>query len=778
MDPIQLQQVLTIFKAEADEHLQKLNEGLLLLERESDESQRQALFQELFREAHNLKGAARAVDFRQVEEIAHKVESLLSALKQKQVAITRPLIELMYSSLDVIGKLVELNFKENSTHREIFGVNQLLQALENGALGRAFELDPDKMEVAAKPTPKENQEAAPRKKSTANGTKGPRKQNSDSAAGSTKSNPEGQLLAGQEIEETIRVSTPKLNKLMARANELMEKKIEAEQRVIELKQIRDEIRRLYRDGAKSKSARYDDGATLDSYYFPATGGDSWLKGRLQIIASQMDDYYRKLSKDIKELSASTRNLQEEIKQVRMLPMATILSPFKRMIRDMAAETNKLVNVTFTGAETEVDKKILEDLKDPLTHLFRNALAHGIETPEQRRQLNKSESGVISFHVHQKGNQLVLELSDDGAGIDLEKIRTEAVSRKVVSPDELQEMKNHELIDLIFRPGFSTNSIITDLSGRGVGLDVVRQTAEKLHGVVHVKSEKNKGTSFILKLPISLVTLQCILLVVAGRMFAIPTLAVDRIIRVSYEEIKFASGREMIELEGRPVAVVSLAKILELPEMHPGRFDDNKISLIVVSVNETLIAFIVDRFIGNQEIVIKPLGKQLVRVRNIAGATILGDGQVVLMLNVSDLSRSATKMRLTSGRPKHEIETAQKKHVLVIDDSITTRTLEKNILEVAGYDVTTAVDGEDGLRMVNAMDFDAIVTDIQMPNMDGFEFTRQIKDNVRFKQIPVILVTSLDSKQDKERGIEVGADAYIVKKSFDQRSLLETLEQLA
>jgi len=777
MDSIQLQQVLTIFKAEADEHIQKLNDGLLLLERKTDEHQCEALFQELFREAHNLKGAARAVDFRQVEEIAHKVESLLSALKQKQVAISRPLIDLMYNSLDVIGKLIESNFSGNKAQPEIFGVNQLLRALEDGALGRPIELDPDKMEVETPPATA-NRDAGPRKKAATHGGRVTGKRNSELAAASVGINPEEPALAGSEIEETIRVSTPKLNKLMARANELMEKKIEAEQRVIELKQIRDEIGRLSRGNTKSTSARYDDRNTLDSYYFPATGSDARLKGRLQMIASQMDDYYRKLAKDIKELSASTRNLQEEIKQVRMLPMATILSPFKRMIRDMAAETNKLVSVTFTGIETEVDKKILDELKDPLTHLFRNALAHGVETPEQRRQLNKPDSGVISFQVHQKGNQLVLELTDDGAGIDLDKIRAEASHRNVVSQTELQEMKNHELIDLIFRPGFSTNSIITDLSGRGVGLDVVRQTIEKLHGVVHVRSEKNKGTSFILKLPISLVTLQCILLVVAGKTFAIPTLAVDRIIRVGFDEIKSASGREMIELESRPIAVVSLAKILELPERRPDRFDDNKISLIVVTVNETLIAFIVDRFIGNQEIVIKPLGKQLVRVRNIAGATILGDGQVVLMLNVSDLSRSATKLRLTNSRLKQHAETAQKKHVLVIDDSITTRTLEKNILEVAGYDVTTAVDGEDGLRMVNAIDFDAIVTDIQMPNMDGFEFTRRIKDTVRFKQIPVILVTSLDSKQDKERGIEVGADAYIVKKSFDQRSLLETLEQLA
>lgn len=775
-----MQQILSIFKAEAEEHLQKLNDNLLLLEDEADENQRQALFQEIFREAHNLKGAARAVDFRLVEEIAHKVETLLTALKHKHVELTEPLINLIYNSLDVVGRLVELNLKENAENTENFGVQQLLLALENGSQGKLFELDPDKMQMENQQVLKEKSNRSKKKKEKKSRAQEKIKNDIEEPWSSDKTiNKEGRVKSIPEIEETIRVSTPKLNKLMARASELMEKKIEIEQRVIELKSIWEEIERLSRDGGKTDQPDTNfELQSLESHFYPTMYRNSWVKSRLQSIVTQMDDFYRKFAKDIKELSGTTRGLQEEIKQVRMLPLSMILSPFKRMIRDLSAGTNKKVNVTFSGIETEVDKKILEELKDPLIHLFRNALAHGIESVEERKKLKKPESGTISFRVLQKGNQLVLELADDGAGIDIEKLKEEAKARQLVTDDELKDMKTHELIDLIFKPGFSTNSIITDLSGRGVGLDVVRQSIEKLHGVVHVKSEAGKGTSFTLKLPFSLVTLQCVLMDVAGKTFAIPTLAVDRIIRVGYDEIQYASGREMIELEGRPVAVVSLAKILELSESTTTRPNEDKISLVVVSVNEKLIAFVVDQLIGNQEIVIKTLGKQLVRVRNIAAATILGDGKVVMMLNVSDLTRSA--MRLTNPRlkPKQETSANDKKHILVVDDSITTRTLEKNILEVAGYEVKTASDGENGMRMIERYDFDAIVTDIQMPNMDGFELTRRIKENSRYKKIPVILVTSLDSKHDKERGIEVGADAYIVKKSFDQRTLLDTLEQLA
>ena len=769
IDSNQFQQILSIFKAEVDDHLQKLNNDLLLLEKEDDKTQRQFLLEEIFREVHNLKGAARAVDFRLVEEISHKLETLLDSMKKNLFELTPALVNVIYCSFDIIDRIVKLKLDGVEISSEKLNIDKLIKTLENASEGKIEKINIDECDIRktqSKPKNKNNNKKTKAKADTGN------KQESVQPPKKEK-----KKLPQHQVIETIRVHTPKLNNLLARASELMEKKIETEQRVVEIKEIRTEIETLNKEGFRNRQMinRYIN-EVKDNHIIAMLQQVNSYHNKLKRLSGRIDEYYRKFSSDIKGLSSITRDLQEEIKQVRMLPISLILNPFKRMVRDLALATNKKINLQFNGIETEVDKKILEELKDPLTHLFRNAIDHGIESVEQRKNKQKPETGTIKFSVFQKGNQLILEIFDDGAGIDYDKIKQEALNQNIITAEDLVELKNNDIINLIFKSGFSTNSIITDLSGRGIGLDVVRKKIEKLHGVIHVESEHDKHTKFTMSLPISLATLQCILIVVGGKKFAIPTLAVERIIRIPYSDIKSVSGREMIEVEGRPVTVFPISKALGLLDSEKFSAQD-KIFLIIININGKRIAYIVDSLIGNQELVIKPLGQQLVRIRNIAAASILGDGQIVLMLNVPDLFRSVSKLsnsRLVKAG-KENIET--KKRILVVDDSITTRTMEKSILEMAGYDVRTANDGEEGLRYVKENQFDAVVTDVQMPNMDGFEFTQAIKRDNDFKELPVILVTSLESKEDKERGIEVGADAYIVKKNFDQTNLLDTLKQL-
>jgi two-component system chemotaxis sensor kinase CheA len=487
--------------------------------------------------------------------------------------------------------------------------------------------------------------------------------------------------------------------------------------------------------------------------------------------------YRQLANDTMRMSLIINELQEEIKRVRMLPLRTITATFGRMVRDLAREQGKQINLTIFGGETELDKRVLEQIKDPLIHLLRNAIDHGLEKPEFRRQAGKASEGQIILAASQQGHNIVITVSDDGGGLDLEAIRLAAVRRGLRSLAEAEKLSDTEVADLIFDSGLSTSKIITDISGRGVGLDVVRQNIEALHGILDVTSVPGQGTTFTLTLPLTLASSHGLLVRSGEQIFALPLTTVERMLQVSRNEVAQVSGKEAITYQGKPIALARLADLLELPLCDP---DSDRVTIVIIAVAEKRLGLIVDDLVGEQEIVIKNMGKQLAKVSGLAGATVLGSGQVILVLHAADLVKLAARPRIQisntagpeSGRP------AERKTILVVDDSITTRTLEKNILEAAGYQVRLATDGDEALAALVTDGLPhLIVSDIAMPRLDGFELTYRIKRDSRYADIPVILVTSLDSPAHKARGIEVGADAYIVKSRFDQGSLLETIEQL-
>jgi len=594
-------------------------------------------------------------------------------------------------------------------------------------------------------------------------------------------------------DETIRVSVRKLDALMAQFSELLGTKIRAEQRLAEVRElqtfatewhkdwlaVRNHYNRLIRDGNYSpyqeKSPFTSNGSGKEVRVLVDFATKN--KERLHSFNTQANILYRQLANDTMRFSLTIDELREEIKRVRMLPLATITPTFGRMVRDLARSQDKQITLTIAGGETELDKRILEQVKDPLIHLLRNAVDHGIERAVERETAGKPAEGQIVLTASQQGHNVVITVSDDGAGLDLEAIRAAAVLRGRVPSGEVQELDNGEVAKLIFSSGLSTSQIITDISGRGVGLDVVRQNIEELHGTLGVSFEPDRGTTFTMNLPLTLASSRGLLVKAGGQIFALPLSTVERMLQVKGDAITSIEDREAFTYRQKPVALAWLTDLLELP---PSRRDSDQLTVVIVAVAEKRLGIVVDDLVGEQEIVMKSLGKQLVRIGGIAGATVLGSGQVTLVLHTADLIKLAARTPSRAGVDTDggRSETNNRKTILVVDDSITTRTLEKNILEAAGYEVKLATDGKQALdTLVTDGLPDLVVSDINMPRLDGFDLTQQIRQDERYAEIPVILVTSLDSPADKARGIEVGADAYIVKSSFDQNNLLETIGQL-
>ena len=493
----------------------------------------------------------------------------------------------------------------------------------------------------------------------------------------------------------------------------------------------------------------------------------------------MNDLSREYANDAMHMALVIDALEEGIKRVRMLPLRTITGAFGRMVRDLAQARHKEVVLKIVGGDVELDKRVLEQIKDPLIHLLRNAVDHGIEPPEQRVALGKPRVGTVTLAAEQAGKDVILSVADDGAGLDLEGIRR-AMTRH--GHPNAATLTKDDLAEMIFSSGISTSPIITDVSGRGVGLDVVRRNLEALRGRIDVNWTPGGGTCFTLTLTLALTSSRGLLVKVAGDLFAVPHNSIERILQIEPRQISSLEGHATIRYNERPITLAHLGDVLELPRTDRPHADGHLIVLVLVAA-ERRVAFVVDELMGEQEVVIKGLGQQLSRVGGIAGATLLGNGDAVLIVNVADVIKLAMRgaRRSILATPAEVATPATlraRQRILIVDDSITTRTLEKNILESAGYTVQIATDGQEALNAIQSGDLpDLIVSDIAMPRLDGFDLTRQLKSGARTTQLPIILVTSLEKPADKVRGIEAGADAYILKSNFDQNNLLETIEQL-
>jgi two-component system chemotaxis sensor kinase CheA len=521
-----------------------------------------------------------------------------------------------------------------------------------------------------------------------------------------------------------------------------------------------------------------------------------LQGLLEFVAREdalldgLDHALRALEaaaeRDARQLGAMVDELQDTLKEILMLPVSAMLEGFPKLVRDLCRDCDKEADLVIEGGEIAIDKRIIEELHEPFIHLLRNSVDHGIERAQERNRHGKPSRGKITLAVSQQdAGRIEIRLADDGAGIDSARVRMAAAKVGIAIPEDSSGGEPAslpgEVSALVFESGVSTSPIITETSGRGLGLAIVREKVEKLGGSITAASRPGLGTQFRIVVPVRLATYRAIRVRANDEQFVLPTTLVEQVGRVDRAEIKTVENRATIPWRGEAIALTRLADVLELPRSRTtGTALPDKMSVVLVHAAARRHAFSVDEVLSEQEVLVKSFGQQLRRVRNIAGAALLGTGKVVPILNVADLMKSALRVsersvsgsdELTGGVP------ARRKSILVAEDSITSRNLLKHILDAAGYEVRTAVDGIDAFIQLRTGKFDLVVSDVDMPRMNGFGLTQKIRADQKLADIPVVLVTALASREDRERGVDAGASAYVIKSSFDQSNLLEIVQGL-
>jgi two-component system, chemotaxis family, sensor histidine kinase and response regulator WspE len=486
------------------------------------------------------------------------------------------------------------------------------------------------------------------------------------------------------------------------------------------------------------------------------------------------------SDDFGEFARETDSLNQRIYRAasatRMRPFRDALLAFPRMARDLAKRLGKRVTLVQSGTHVDVDRDMLERIEAPLTHLLRNALDHGIEMPGVRKARNKPEEGTIRISAQHRAGMLSIDFFDDGAGIDAEKLRVKVVDKGLLTSAQAALLDAGALYSFLFQPGFSTADKVTEISGRGVGLDVVRDLVQQVNGTCKVHSKLGEGTTFHLLVPISRSITRAIVVLVNGETYAFPVTRVERIAQVNLRQVSQSEGRQYVFLENRNISLVDLAQVLELGQALP---DDDALCIVVVQRQEQFFGFAVDKFLGEFDLAARTLDARLGQVSDIASAALMPDGEPVLILDVDDLLRTAARRERTLKIALGEkvVTQAKRKRVLVVDDSISVRELERQLLTAHGYEVSVAVDGVDGWGQVRDQAFDLVVTDVDMPRMDGIQLTRSIKQDARLRNVPVIIVSYRDRAEDRSRGMDARADCYLTKGDFHDQTFLQNVVDL-
>ncbi|MBI4565715.1 MAG: response regulator [Planctomycetes bacterium] len=716
-----IRRLMATFLGELEDHVRALNCDLLALEKKPAPE----VLATLFRTAHSLKGAARSVGAGVIETACHRLEEILSGLREGREAASPDLFQLLFSTADAIQEA-------------------------GGRLKR-------KADLAGSPLA----ELLPRLAAAAGGkTEG------------VPLPPEAPPMRPVEALEGgfVRVSGEKLDALVTAGGELLVARRRTEARAEHLASLLEFAERWQREW---RAVRKDVRSTARALPRRSASVLEKSEENVRALRRNLDSLAGGIAADARAIEQAAAPLEESVRRVRMLPFGETCEGLERLVRDLSTSSGKTVEFVIRGADVHLDRSIIEGLKDPLTHLVRNAIDHGIESAAARREGGKFEGGRVTVSAALRGAQVEITVEDDGRGLDVAAIREQARRKTWPLPDE-----DGEAVKLIFRPGFTTAPIVTELSGRGVGLDVVKTRVESMHGTVDFSFQRGRGTRFVLTLPLTLTTVRALLVASAGHGFAFLGTNVRKLLRVGPGDLRLIEGREMVICGESPVPLSSLAAILGLPGK-AARPAGAKVPVVVLMAGDMHAAFAVDELLAEREIVVKSLGARLRRVNFIVGATILPTGRLALILNAAELMRGA--LHQAPARPLAAAWTAPaaaaKKRLLVVDDSVTTRTLLKSILENSGFDVTAAVDGAEAWSLLQERGADLVVADVEMPRMDGFALTEAIRGSKRFREVPVVLVTALESDRDKARGIDVGADAYLPKSAFDQKNLLQTIAQL-
>jgi len=738
------QKLMASFEVEYKEHLSAIR-GMLAGMGKGSGDGADVNIQEAYRHAHSLKGAARAVDLPPVESLAHRLETLFSRVQKGQVTIDGKSTRVIQTVLDGIEDwMAALADTPNppAPIKAIAAIDELL-GTGDGVAG-----DVVKPPARGGPEPAEVDIAAVRQKRTAE-------------------------------PETLRVRAENLDRMMRSSGQLLAEGFQQEILSRQLRALSRHVDAIQRDSMRFRNVT---GSALrrlaetPEYSRIALHTEAMDK-RIHEVSRQLRSAFR-----IQERNAWTfRNLVDElqaaVREARMVPAESVFGAFRKMVRDLAGDEGKEVEIEIQGLQTEADRATLQVLKDPVMHLLRNSVKHGIETPTERKRLGKSRSGNIAIAINARGNRLFVRVEDDGRGVDPGRIASAAVKQGLLSKAEAAVATPEMLLRVLLKPGFTTVDAVTKLAGRGIGLAIAHQAAMQLQGNLDIHSTEGTGMAVVISVPLSVSTQRLLVCACNGSTFGFTTESIERIHQVPDKDLITVEGRPMVRLQERTFPLVHLSQFLGQPESG-SRTEGDALPVVVLRGGGRRLAVVVDRFLSVRDTVIKSFGHNGTLNGKVNGAFVLDDGSVALVVNASGLMES-----FIAEKDHPPLKITEKKaervacRVLVVDDSITTRTLEKSILEAHGFQVNVSVDGLDALRKLRLDPVDLVVADIQMPRMDGFILLKELKRDKSLSKIPVILVTSRDSADDRRLGLELGAEAYIVKQKFDQKVLLETIRQL-
>ncbi|MYL24445.1 response regulator [Halomonas alkaliantarctica] len=705
------------FIEEARDHLRELSEGVAQLEQGQADAEQ---VNSLFRSAHTLKGSSRMLKLTPITETAHALEDLLSALREGKVTFDAAQhADLLYQTIDTLTHQVDQLAEHQDPARLSDSDAALCQALTHAAQPQAEQSQPEQ------PQPEET--VAPQ------------------APPSSPEPPKRELPAPEaslKTNDSVRIKLTRLDELIKLMGEVVSSHAH--------------MRELVKDSRQLKLG--------------ASQADSrWL--------NTLDLFNRELRTGVQRQESLMQELHEKAMQMRMLPLSTLFDSAGRMVREMARSMGKQVECRVIGSDIELDRQMIDQLADPIVHLLRNGLDHGLETPQEREAAGKPPQGVITLSAWQDGSWVVIEVRDDGRGISLQAIRDKVLQKSLMPPEQLDALSDQEIMNLIFLPGFSTSAMITDISGRGVGMDVVkRSVVDNLQGALRVHSRPGQGSRFHLRLPLSLALMRVLLVKVQGHKLGFTAQYISELVRVKHDAMMRVAERNAIILRNEFVPVLALSELIHLPETPtkiPKKADEAL--LLVLHVQHEKLALIVDELIEERDLVIKQLPGHLRQQPLISGMVTTGHNELVSLIHVPHLLERARQAKTPIDNQAAPAQHASR--ILVVDDSLNTREIEKDVLEAHGYQVTLAENGQDGLEKALRDDFDAVLTDVEMPIMDGFALTARLREQERYKDRPIIIITSREKESDRRRGLAVGADAYIVKGSFDQSSLVETLQLL-
>ena len=786
-----MQEILEDFLVEAFELIEQIDHDLVELESNPEDLE---LLNSIFRVAHTVKGSSSFLNFDVLTKLTHKMEDVLNKARHGELKITPDIMDVVLESVDKMKTLLNCirdNGNDTAIGMDIEPICAKLAAVaEGGAVQNSVSPTPD--------LPPEPQTAAPEQTATALGQAAPAQTAPQAApAAQASATPQSQAPQGPRIDPLSQ--EPEID-----VNQLSDAEVEAEiERLLKLRKAEDTARRAEKAknppppkpaaapkpatpppatkkvpaaGAASNPAAMEQTIRVEvkrlDQLMNLSGELVLSKNRLLTIYDELQERYDgeqfldKLNQVANSLSIITTDIQLAVMKTRMQPVAKVFSKFPRVVRDLSRELGKQIELELSGEETELDKSIIEEIGDPIMHMIRNSCDHGVEDPATRLSLGKPERGVVQLKAYNEGNHIIIEIADDGKGLDADMLRQKCIEKNLITEKEADQMSDKEAFALIFKPGFSTAQKVTSVSGRGVGMDVVKTNIEKLNGIIEIDSEVGKGSVFRLKIPLTLAIMQSLLVGAQEEYYAIPLASVMETVRVPIDSIYTIEGKNVLRLRDEVISLVRLADVFNVKQVFES---DTQAYVVIIGVAEAKLGVIIDTLVGQEEIVIKSMGDYLQNIPGIAGATIRGDGRVTLIVDVSSMMNLAKQIKTDI---KAQIESEAKKakekpsdyNVLIVDDSKMDRTLMQKALEPLGVNVFEATNGVEALEMLKAKDrdVDAMLIDIEMPKMDGYTLAGEIRKYSKYRYLPLIAVTSRTSKTDRLRGVEVGMTEYITK----------------